>query len=119
RRCLSAIDDRGNARDADSRGRRSRGEVDGPGEAATRGQADGGRRGLTRDERNGPRGRGEREIRTSGIEELQGRGSAHVPLTETAAAPDVLQEFRDRIVTVRSGRLVREFRRRTAESHVD
>src|SRR5947199_3970097 len=57
--------------------------------------------------------------RTTRVEELEGRRRVHVALSEAATAPDVFQELRERIVTVRGRRLVRQLRRRTAEGHVD
>src|SRR5437867_9267600 len=57
--------------------------------------------------------------RSTGVEELERRGRVHVPLPETATAPNVFEEFRERIVTVRSCRLVRQLGGGTAEGHVD
>src|SRR5207249_8534328 len=100
-------------------GHRDGRQGDGSREAATPSQADGGRRGLATDERDGSRVCGEREVRPSGAEELERRGRVHVPLSEAASAPDVFQELRERIVTIRGRRLVRQLGGGTAEGHVD
>src|SRR5207247_9090725 len=98
---LGAAEAGWNTRSRCADGHRDGRQADGPGEAATRGQADGGRRGLATDERDGSRVCGEREVRPSGAEELQRRGRVHVALPKGPAAPDVFEEFRERIVTVR------------------
>src|SRR5881397_2102277 len=57
--------------------------------------------------------------RSTGVEELERRGRIHVALSEAASAPDVFEELRERIVTVRGRRFVRQLGGGTAEGHVD